>query len=125
MYVTLTFNGYNFSSKLSTYRVDYETNYRKVVTALDGTEYFGNGTRRPIVSFSLIPMTDAQAATYYDALKIMVSNCTYTDTATGTNRTARMRITSNLEHVFGLRSVDGNRYYKGGQIVLRGVNCIA
>ena len=125
MDVTLTFNGHDFSPVLSTYSVTYETEYRKVVKALDGTEYFGNPTRRPVVTFSLFPMTDAQAKEYYDALSIMIARCTYTDKATNTDRTLQMRLTTNLEYVFGLRSVDGNRYYKGGSITLRGVSCIA
>lgn len=123
--ITLTFDGVNFAPALSTYRVAYETNYRKTVTALDGTEYFGNGTRRPIVTFSLFPMTDAQAKTYYGALKAMVSNCAYTDPATNAVRTARMRVTSNLEYLFCHKAVDDNLYYKGGQIELRGVDAIA
>ena len=129
--VKLTFNGYDFAPLLSTYAVDYEITYRKVVTALDGKEYFGNGLKRPIVNFALRPLTDAQAKAAYDALKIMVASCSYTDPAisgsadASASRTAQFRLTSNLEAAFGLRSVDGNRYYKGGQIVLRGVTCLA
>lgn len=125
MDVTLTFNRFDFAPRVSDYRIEYETKYRKVVTALDGTEYAGNGTRRPIVTFMLLPMTDTQAAQCYNALSVMVATCTYTDTATNTDRSVQMRVTSNLESVFALRSVDGNRYYKGGAITLRGVDCIA
>ncbi len=129
MDVTLQFNDFNFAPVLSTYSVSYETNYRKTVTALDGTEYFANATRRPVITFSLFPMTDAQATAAYDALSIMIADCTYTDPATtgdsGTDYTQLMRVTSNLDYVFALRSVDGNRYYKGGQITLRGVKCRA
>lgn len=126
MDVTLTFNSYDFAPILSTYAVVYETNYRKTVVSLDGTEYVGNPTRRPIVTFTLFPRTDAQAKAAYDALSVMIASCTYTDPhATNASRTLQMRLTSNLESVFGLRSIDGNRYYKGGQIVLRGVTCVA
>lgn len=123
--ITLTFGGLDFSSRLSTYCVHYEIGYRKIVTALDGTEYFGNGTSRPIIAFSLFPMTEAQAKMYYDALKSMVSNCAYTDPATNVTRTARMRVTSNLEYLFCLKAVDDNLYYKGGTIELRGVEVLA
>lgn len=129
--VKLTFNGYDFAPLLSTYAVDYEISYRKVVTALDGTEYFGNGTRRPIINFTLRPLTDSQSKAAYDALKIMVASCSYTDPAVNgsadasVTRTAQFRVTSSLEAAFGLRSVDGNRYYKGGVITLRGVTCLA
>lgn len=122
--ITLTFNGFDFSSVLSTYHVNYERAFRKVMTALDGTEYFGNGTLRPVVTFALFPMTGAQAAQYYDALKVMTSNCLYTDTATGTPRMARMRVTSNLEYAF-CHTFGNNLYYKGGTITLRGVECVA
>ena len=126
MDVTLTFNGFDFSPKLSTYHVAYEVGYRKTVAALDGTEYVGNPTKRPIVTFTLFPATDEQEQAYYDALSVMIGLCTFTDPyADNASRTLRMRLTSNLESAFGLRSVDGNRYYKGGQIVLRGVNCVA
>lgn len=123
--IVFTFNGLNLSPALSTYRVAYEASYRKTVTSLDGTEYFGNGTRRPIVTFSLLPMTGVQAKTYYDALKVMVSNCAYTDPATNAVRTARMRVTSNLEYLFCHKAVDDNLYYKGGALELRGVETIA
>ncbi len=129
--VTLTFNAYNFTPLLSTYAVTYGTDFRKVVTALGGTEYFGNATRRPIITFRLRPLTDAETKAVYDALKVMVASCSYTDPAingssdASVNRTALFRLTSSLEAAFGLRSVDTNRYYKGGEIVLRGVTCIA
>ena len=125
MDVTLIFNGLDLTPGLSDYRVDYETKYRKVVEALDGTEYSGNGTRRPIVVFTLRPMTDAQTKRCYDALSVMIASCTYTDAATNANRTAQMRVTSNLENVFALRAEDGSRYYEGGAITLRGVSCLA
>lgn len=129
--VILTFNGYNFKPLLSSYGVDYDISYRKVVTALDGTEYFGNGLKRPIINFSLRPLTDAESKAAYDALKVMVASCSYTDPAisgsadASASRTAQFRVTSSLEAAFGLRSVDGNRYYKGGTITLRGVTCLA
>ena len=123
--ITLTFNGFPFASKLSTYNVDYEINYRKIVTALDGTEYFANGTRRPIVTFSLFPMTGEQAKAYYDALKNMAGTCIYTDPATDETHSAQMRVVSNLSYVFGHKGIDDNLYYRGGQITLRGVECLA
>lgn len=129
--VKLTFNGYDFQPLLSTYAVDYDISYRKVVTALDGTKYFGNGMKRPIINFTLRPVTDAQAKASYDALKIMAASCAYTDPAingssdASATRTAQFRVTSSLEAAFGLRSADGNRYYKGGQITLEGVKCLA
>ena len=125
MDVTLTINGQNFAPKLSTYSTTYEISHGKTVTALDGTEYTGNSLSRPIIVFTLFPMTDAQAKTYYDALTVpSPALCTYTDKATNTDRAARMRVSSNLEYAFGFRSVDGNRYYKGGSITLRSMHCL-
>ena len=125
MDVTLTFNGYDFAPALSSYGVTHEINYRKVVTALDGTRYFGNATRRPIITFSLLPMNGAQTKACYDALKIIIASCSYTDADANEDRTAQMRVTSNLESVFRLRAADGSRYYEGGQITLEGVKCLA
>lgn len=126
MDVTLTINGFNFAPVLSTYFTVYETDYGKTVKALDGTEYTGNFTSRPVVTFSLFPMTDTTAQQYYNALTSSVpAVVTYTDKATNTDRTGQMRVTSNLEFTFGLLSVDGNRYYKGGSITLRAVHCLS
>ena len=125
MDVTLTFNGHDFAPALSDYKVSYEPNFRKVVTALNGTEYFGNATRRPIITFSLRSMTDAQTRAAYDALKIMAASCAYTDPATNASRTAQFSVKSNLESVFLLRAADGKRYYEGGTVTLRGVTCLA
>lgn len=126
MDVTLTINGQDFSPVLSTYSVRYETAYAKSVKALDGTEYAGGFTIRPVLAFSLRPMTDAQAVIFYNALTAAnPASCTYTDTASNVDRTARMRLSTNLEYAFALRSSDNNRYYTGGQITLRGVTCLA
>ena len=116
--VTFTLNGVNYSQLLSTYSVTHVVEYPTTVTAIDGTEY-GYGRRRPTITFSLIPLTDAQSATLYDTLLSTNVLCVYTDPQLGRTASASMRVTSNIESVFGLRSVDGNRYYKGGQITLR------
>ena len=126
MDVTLICNGQDFSPVLSDYSVTYETDNGKTVKALDGTEYAGNLTSRPMVTFSMRPMSGAQAKTYYDALiSSSPASCTYTDNATNADRAAQMRLTTNLDFVFVLRSSDGGRYYSGGQITLRGVSCFA
>lgn len=126
MDVTLTCNGQDFAPGLLAYAVTYETDYGRTVTALDGTEYAGNLTSRPIVTFSMRPMTDAQAAMCYDALTASSPvSCAYTDPATNASRTALMRLMTNPEFVFALRSSDGARYYTGGEITLRGVGVLA
>ena len=116
--ITLQIGELDLSRFLSTYEVQYEVEYPHLVTALDGTEH-GAPRYRPIVNFSLIPITDAQATALYTAISRMYANVTYTDTFMNEDVTADMRVTSNLQAAFGLRSIDGNRYYKGGVITLR------
>ena len=116
--VTLIIGELDLSSLLSTYSVDYEVEYQSTMTALDGTEY-GAPRYRPVINFSLMPLTDEQSAELYTALNSIYSNVTYTDTFRNNDLIADMRVTSNLQAAFGLRSIDGNRYYKGGTITLR------
>lgn len=120
MDVTLTVNGLNLHDQLSTYRVTKEVSYKQVLTALDGTEHAFGGHTRPVVSFSLLPMTDEESTALFRALSNLVFPVTFTDQYSGADLTYQMRVTSNLESVFALRSVDGKRRYKGGEIQLRG-----
>ena len=65
--VTFTIDGLDFSNLLSTYDVQYQKESHSTMTAIDGTEY--ESIRfRPIIVFSLIPLTDAQCRTLYTAL---------------------------------------------------------
>lgn len=124
--VTLTIGGHDFHSVLSTYAVSYAIDHGKVVTALDGTEYAGTLTARPIVTFSVFPVTDAEAKTLYEALTSTGPiECTYSDKATNTDRTAQMRLASDINFFYALLSPDGNVRYKSGEITLRGVTCLA
>lgn len=116
--VTFTINGTDYSSLLSTYNVAHEVQVQKMVTALDGTEYTAQ-FRRPVLTFSLIPLTDAQTADLYEILSGINVEVIYTDPYFDTDKYAIMRVTTNFESVFGLRSVNGNRYYKGNPITLR------
>lgn len=115
--VTLTFNNYNFSPLLSTYKCYHSSETTKSMIAIDGTEYVASN-ERPVVEFSLVPLSDAKAQEVYQALSAIVANTSYTDPYRG-DSTGVMRVSSNLNATFGLRSIDGNRYYKGGVIVLR------
>ena len=116
--ITLQIGELDLSGLLSTYEVQREVEYQHLMTSLDGTEH-GAPRCRAVINFSLMPITDAQAAELYTAIRGMYANVTYTDTFMGEDVTADMRITSNLQAVFGLRSINGNRYYKGGTITLR------
>ena len=116
--VTFKMNGTDYSTLLSTYKVTHEVETRESVTTIDGTEYVAV-FRRPTVTFSLIPMTDSQINALYDILSNIQITVTYTDPNLGQDATAVMRLATSLETVFGLRSIDGNRYYKGNSIILR------
>ena len=116
--VTFKINGVDFAPKLSTYAVSCEFEYTSIITTLDGTEHVGKVNKRPSIIFSLMPLTDEESADLYEAI---TSVCTviYTDPHMGQDYTASMRFVGSIESRFGLRSVDGNRYYKGGTMTLR------
>ena len=116
--VVFKINNVDYSRLLSTYKVTIETEYPHTMTAIDGTEY-GYAMKRPTVKFSLLPLTDQQTAELYENILSMDVMCEFTDPYRNMPVSARMRVTTSLESVFGLRSIDGNRYYKGGEITLR------
>lgn len=116
--ITLKIGTSDFSHLLSTYNVTHETEYQTLMTALDGTEY-GSARYRPVLSFSLIPLTDSQCEDLYNAIHSVSASVTYTDPLRNTDVTADMRLTTSLQAIFGLKSIDGNRYYKGSTITFR------
>jgi hypothetical protein len=121
MNVTLEINGRDFSSRLSTYRVEQEVTYPDMLTTMDGTEHYGKPYKRDVVYFSLFPFDDDTANKDYLALVDTSLTVNYTNPqATDSEKLYKpMKLFSNLSAVFGLRSVNGKRYYKGGEIVLR------
>jgi hypothetical protein len=121
MDVTLTINGYDAHKRLSTYNVTEEVTYRKVITALDDTEYPYPAKNRPIITFSMWPLTDEESAKLYNALSGLTFTATFTNQHKNQDETRRVRVVSNLESAFALKSVDGKRRYKGGEIQLRGL----
>ena len=116
--VTLTIGELDLHELLSTYQVTHETEYQQIMTALDGTEH-GAARFRPVLTFSLIPLTDAQCDSLYDSLTGQDLYVTYTNPWFDDDVTATMRLTTNFETMFGISSINGNRYYKGGTITLR------
>lgn len=121
MDVTLEINGRDFSSRLSTYRVEQEITYPDMLTTMDGTEHYGKPYRRDVIYFSLFPFDDDTANHDYMVLVDTSLTVNYTNPqATDSEKLYKpMKLYSNLSSVFGLRSVNGNRYYKGGEIALR------
>lgn len=116
--ITFSINGTDYSGLLSTYNVTHEVEVKESVTTIDGTEYTAS-YRRPVVIFSLIPLSDEQTADLYTDLSQIIVEVTYTDPYLGREATAIMRVASSLDSQFGIKSINGNRYYKGGEITLR------
>ena len=121
MDVTLEINGRDFSSRLSTYRVEQEITYPDIMTTMDGTEHYGKPYRRDVIYLSLIPFDDDTANQDYLVLADTSLTVNYTNPqAKDSEKLYKpMKLYSNLSAVFGLRSVNGKRYYKGGEIALR------
>ena len=121
MDVTLKINGRDFSSRLSTYRVEQEVTYPDMLTTMDGTEHYGKPYRRDIIYFSLLPFDDDTANHDYAVLSDSSMSVNYTNPQADNAEKLykEMKLYSSLSVVFGLRSVNGKRYYKGGEIALR------
>lgn len=117
--ITLTVNGLNLSSKLSTYRTNKKVTYTDILSALDGTEYAFPAATKTEITFSLLPMDEDETAALYSALSTLVFQATYTDQHAGADRTGNVRVISDIDSVFLLKSVDGKRRYRGNNITLR------
>ena len=121
MDVTLVINGRDFSSRLSTYRVEQEVTYPDMLTTMDGTEHYGKPYRRDVIYFSLFPFDDDTANQDYAVLSDSSLSVNYTNPQADNAEKLykEMKLYSSLSAVFGLRSVNGKRYYNGGEIALR------
>lgn len=118
--LTLSIAGVDFSASVSKYKVTKEVTYKKIITTLDDVEHPYPGKLRDILSVSFLPMTEAEATKLYTALNRLSVSVIYTDpNKNGATTTKTMRVTSNIEAVFALKSVDGKRRYTGGDIELR------
>ena len=117
--VTLIANGLDLSGKLSTYNASKKVAYTDILSALDGTEYPFPADTKTDITFSLLPMDEEESAALYSALSPLIFEATYTDQHTGMEATGRVRVTSNIDSAFLLKSVDGKRRYKGSAITLR------
>ena len=118
MEIKLIANGYDLSGKLSTYEAYMEVT-QKILTMLDDSERPYPAVLRPIVKFSLFPLTDEESSEIYNALKDIVFTSTFY--INGAEMTAEMRVIGDLGTKFLLKSVDGKRRYRGGEIMLRGL----
>lgn len=116
--LTLTFNSYDFSTLLSTFQVSHKVEVAESVTTMDGEEHVAN-RRRAVIEFTLIPLDEDTIDDVYAALSIINGEATYTDPLTGTTRIVPVRVASDINSIFALKSVNGKRYYKGAKITLR------
>lgn len=119
MDITLKIDDHDLHAMLSAYMVRQEVQYRKVITTLDEVEHPYPGEEKSVVEFSLLPLTDATSAALYEKLTQKTVLVSFTNTVKGVDETKTMRLTSDIESAFGLKSFDGNRYYRGGNIQLR------
>lgn len=119
MDVTFKIGTLDLHDKLSTYTVTWEISYPKVITTLDNVEHPFAAPKRAIVDFSLLPVDDDLATRIYDALANQVQQVAFTDPHNSADIIRTMRLTSNLEAAFGLKSVNGKRYYRGGEMQMR------
>ena len=116
--VTFTLEGVDYSQYLSSYSVSHEVEQRAIVTTLDGTEYTSTQLR-PVITFSLVPLSDEQSESLYEILSKSSIEVTYTDPYLGDRHSVTMRVTSELNSAFIIRANNGNCYYKGNSITLR------
>lgn len=119
--LTLRIDNRIFSKMISTYSLSKEVTYASTITTASGKEIYRNRRYRPILTFSLIPYSDAIASRDYQILKQGEYEVVYTDPEDNCIKTTTMRLVSNLENVFLLDSVNGKRYYRGGDIQLRAI----
>ena len=119
MDMTLTVNGIDLSGKLSTYQVTKKVSYTDVLVALDNTEHPFPGASKTEITFSLLPMDEDEAGALYMALANLLVTVSYTDPQEGGVLTMKARVMTDVDAVFLLRSVDGKRRYRGGNVTLR------
>lgn len=121
MDITLKIGTLDVHKRLSTYSVQREVSYSKIIVTMDDEEHAARSKDRYVVAFSLFPMTEDEATAYCNALHASTINVTFSDPYTKTDVTKVMRVTSNMDAAFALVSVDGKRRYKGGEIQMREV----
>lgn len=122
MDVTFEVNGVAMNQKLAAYDVTREVSYKKTITTMDDVEHALGQTSRAIITVSFWPLTDAEVKAYHSVLNSASLVIRFTDPDADRDVSKAFRLNSNLQSVFGLRSIDGNRYYKGGEIQLRAVS---
>lgn len=121
MNVTFQIGSLDLSKRISNYEVQMEVSYARVLKTLDGVEHAVRSSDRAVVSVSFSPMTDEEAAALYGALNSSAVTVKFSNPYTKAVETKTMRVVSNMNAAFALKSVDGNVRYKGGTIQLRAI----
>lgn len=122
MDVTFKIGTLDLHSVLSTYNVRREVSYQDTITTLDNVEHVFPNHPRTIIEFELFPLTDLTATELYDNLSALIVSVTFSDPYSNAVISGKtMYVNSDFEAEFGLKSINGNRYYKGGSIELRAV----
>lgn len=116
--ITLRINNIDFSNKLSKYEVQNVVETVDTVTTFDGTEHTAS-RERSIIVFSLIPLTESETKMFYQALAMTPAEVIYTNPAIDADLNAVFNVQTSINSAFALRSVTGDRYYKGSTITLR------
>lgn len=120
--LTLVINGVTFSTRVLTYSLKTEVTYGKVLKAIDGTEYAAGKQSRDVLTVSVFPFNEASRPADYAALTAETLTVDYSDPNTGTVKSSiPMRLTTDLDAIFGLENSDGTRWYNGGKFTLRAV----
>lgn len=121
--VTFKVANVDLSGYLSTYKVSIEREVQESITTMDGKEHVTE-FRRPVIVFSFRPLSDAEANSIYACLSSGKIEVKYTNPLLNADATDYFRVTTPIENLFGLRSINGKRYYKGNQITLRQLTVI-
>lgn len=119
MNVVFEIDGHDFSKILSTYKVIQEITYKKEVTTLDNVEHYSSPFFRPNIEFSLFPITEDEAYTLYSIFNKGTFSVKYTDLYSKSIKAEMFRLTTDLSASFGIKSINGKVYYKGGAMQLR------
>ena len=125
MDITLKLGALDVHERLSTYSVQREVSYSKIIVTMDDVEHAARSKYRYVVTFSLFPMTEDEATAYCDALRASTIEVTVSDPHTKTDLLNPMRVTSNLDAAFAIVSADGTRRSNGGEIQMREIECTA
>lgn len=119
--ITVVINGTDYSDYVEEFFPYVEITYGRVVVTLDDKEHTTQAKKRKCLSLKLFPFSAADVASLYSDLSAGIVAVQYSAPSVNSVVTLQMRVVSNFENDFALKSHDGNVYYKGGTIKFRSV----